>query len=87
MRTALNEPLHNISDNILNRVISKSIQADLRKFKMGKALNRTGTTALRDRTRSPVGKRSAYEDYGDDNIGADSGKFGELSNEVSSLLS
>ena len=25
MRTALKEPLHNISDNILNRVISKSI--------------------------------------------------------------
>ena len=32
MRTALKEPLHNISDNILNRVISKSIQADLRKY-------------------------------------------------------
>ena len=66
MRTALKEPLHNISDNILNRVISKSIQADLRKFKMGKALNRTGTTALRDRTRSPLGKRMASDEYGDD---------------------
>ena len=86
MRTALKEPLHNISDNILNRVISKSIQADLRKYKMGKALNRTGTTALRDRTRSPVGKRGAGEEYGED-AGFDGGNFGDLSNEVSSLLS
>ena len=86
MRTALKEPLHNISDNILNRVISKSIQADLRKYKMGKALNRTGTTALRDRTRSPAGKRGAGEEYGED-AGVDSGNFGDLSNEVSSLLS
>ena len=36
MRIALKEPLHNISDSILNRVISKSIQADLKKYKMGK---------------------------------------------------
>lgn len=86
MRTALKEPLHNISDNILNRVISKSIQADLRKYKMGKALNRTGTTALRDRTRSPAGKRAVGEEYGDD-IGLDTGNFGDLSNEISSLLS
>ena len=35
MRTALKEPLHNIPENILNRVVSKSIQADLRKYKMG----------------------------------------------------
>ena len=85
MRTALKEPLHNVSDNILNRVISKSIQADLRKYKMGKALNRTGTTALRDRTRSPVGKRGAGEEYGEDAF--DGGNFGDLSGEVSSLLS
>jgi len=90
MRTALHEPLHNISDDILNRVISKSIQADLRKFKMGKSLNRTqnamGTTALRDRTRSPVSKRAAAEDYGAD-AGYDYQNYGDLSNEVSALLS
>jgi hypothetical protein len=90
MRTALHEPLHNISDDILNRVISKSIQADLRKFKMGKSLNRTqnamGTTALRDRTRSPVSKRAAAEDYGAD-AGYDYQNYGDLSNEVSGLLS
>jgi hypothetical protein len=86
MRTALKEPLHNISDNILNRVISKSIQADLRKYKMGKSLNRTGTTALRDRTRSPASKRAAVEEYGED-VGYDNTNFGDLSGEVSSLLS
>lgn len=87
MRTALKEPLHNISDNILNRVISKSIQADLRKFKMGKSLNRTGTTALRDRTRSPATKRAAVEEYGEDASTHDATNFGDLSGEVSSLLS
>ena len=53
---------------------------------MGKTMNRTGTTALRDRTRSPAGKRAMAEEYGDD-IGAGSGNFGDLSGEVSSLLS
>lgn len=86
MRTALKEPLHNISEPVLSRVISKSIQADLRKYKMGKALSRPGTTALRDRTRSPVTKRATAEEYGEDSTAYDT-NFGDLSNEVSSLLS
>ena len=53
---------------------------------MGKTLNRTGTTALRDRTRSPAGKRGTAEEYGDD-VGYDNANFGDLSGEVSSLLS
>jgi len=35
MQTALKEPLYNIPDNLLNRVVSKSIYADLKKFKLG----------------------------------------------------
>lgn len=62
MRVALGQPLHNISDNILSRVISKGIQADLKKYKMGA----TGTRVapLRDRTRSPNRRRDdgGYEE-------------------------
>ena len=55
MRTALKEPLHNISDNILNKVISKSIQADLRKYKMGsKKLERTGLASIRQKSPTKV---------------------------------
>ena len=47
MRTALGQPLQNISDNILNRVVSKNIQADLKKYKMGNKPLRS-TSALRN---------------------------------------
>lgn len=47
--------MQNISENILNRVISKNIQADLRKYKMGK--KDRGVSNGRDKTRSPVGRR------------------------------
>lgn len=49
MATVLNQPMHNIPENILSRVVSKSIQADLRKYKMGVKAERT----TRERTRSP----------------------------------
>ena len=52
MRSALGAPLQNISDNILNRVISKNIQADLKKYKMG-AKKERGPSQERGRTRSP----------------------------------
>ena len=84
MRTALGEPLHNIPDNILNRVISKSIQADLRKYKMGTRAERItggGTTTTRDRTRSP-GARSAYDSAYDSAIP----NTADLSREVSAML-
>ena len=62
MRVALGQPLHNISDNILNRVISKGIQADLKKYKMGKGKG----APLRDRTRSPTRRDRGDDDgYGD----------------------
>ena len=52
MRNALGQPLQNISENILNRVISKNIQADLKKYKMGKKRE-----VSNDRGKSPVGRR------------------------------
>ena len=59
MATVLNQPMHNIPENILSRVVSKSIQADLRKYKMGARAERT----VRDRTRSPVKVVAAPEPY------------------------
>jgi hypothetical protein len=49
MSTVLGQPMHNIPENILNRVVTKSIQADLRKYKMGTNAERQ----VRQRTRSP----------------------------------
>ena len=81
MRIALKEPLHNISDSILNRVISKSIQADLKKYKMGK-WGGNGTTSLRDRTRSPNSKRNVEEDFGERDT-TEFANISDLSKEVS----
>ena len=78
MRTALGQPLQNISENILNRVVSKNIQADLRKFKMGKK----DRGVSRDKTKSPNGRRQNFDDYD----GVDTGNYGELSKEVSQYL-
>lgn len=72
MRVALGQPLHNISENILSRVISKGIQADLKKYKMGKGRG----AALRDRTRSP-GKRDRDDDGYAENF--EMGHMGDLS--------
>ena len=83
MRVALGQPLHNVSQNILSRVISKNIQADLKKYKMG---NGSKTAALRDRTRSPTAKRE--RNYGEPDFYAE--KFdegGDLSKDVSRYLS
>ena len=95
MRTALGEPLHNIPDNILNRVISKSIQADLRKYKMGtKAERVTGETrgGARERTRSPDRNRGYEATYGGSLNTADlsrdvSAMFGDLSSAANSKMS
>jgi len=54
----------------LSRVISKGIQADLKKYKMGKGAK---GAPLRDRTRSP-GKRD--DDYAET---FDAGSMGDLS--------
>lgn len=92
MRTALGAPLQNISDNILNRVISKNIQADLRKYKMNAATRGRdrGTSNGRERTKSPAVRRdrssaaAPTDDY-EDNFDVNS--LGELSKEVSHYLS
>lgn len=89
MRTALGQPLQKISVSILNRVISKNIQADLRKYKMGKKGGERSLSGDRGRknTKSPVGRRGARTDYEDDYEGAvETGNFGDLSKEVSDYL-
>jgi hypothetical protein len=45
--------MQNVSENILNRVVSKQIQADLKKYKMG-TKRPVGTSALRTRSKSPA---------------------------------
>ena len=85
MRTAMGAPLQNISDNILNRVISKNIQADLKKYKMGSKKERA-TSQERGRTRSPA-KRTIVQDDDFDRSGhLDSQSLGDLSKEVSHYL-
>lgn len=83
MRVALGQPLQNISQNILSRVISKNIQADLKKYKMGKG-GRGGS--LRDRTRSPTSRREArgYDEGYTENF--DQANLSDLSKEVSHYL-
>ena len=85
MRTALGAPLQNISDSILNRVISKNIQADLRKYKMSAGTKNRGASNGRDRTKSPaVRNRSAARD---EEEAVDPAAFSDLSKEVSHYLS
>ena len=78
--------MQNISENILNRVISKNIQADLRKYKMGGKKGERGTSKG-DRTRSPAARRdrsAAYSEHDEEHL--DQGSLGDLSREVSHYL-
>ena len=59
MRTALGQPLQNISANILNKVISKDVQANLRKYKMSAG----GKTPNKDRLLRSA-SRGRDDDYG-----------------------
>lgn len=86
MRTALGQPLQNISDSILNRVISKNIQADLRKYKMGKKGGERSLSGGRNRTKSPVNRRGVRPEYDEDYENYETGNFGDLSKEVSQYL-
>lgn len=79
MRTALGQPMQNVSENILNRVVSKQIQADLKKYKMG--TKRTGTSALRTFSKSPA----KYDNW--DQTSFDQSNLADLSKEVSHYLS
>lgn len=78
MRTALKEPLHNIPENILNRVVSKSIQADLRKYKMGTKVERLA------KDRNDINRN--INQYGRDTSFDVISSAGDLSKEISSLL-
>ena len=78
MRSALGEPMQNVSDNILNRVVSKQIQADLKKYKMGN--KRPNTSALRTRSKSPA----KYDNW---EGSFDQSNLADLSKEVSHYLS
>ena len=49
MRTALGQPLQNISTSVLNKMVTRDVQANLRKYKMGAG---TGRTPSRGRSRS-----------------------------------
>jgi len=77
----------------LNRVISKNIQADLKKYKMNAGTRRgageRATSNGRDRTKSPTLRRDRMaalqpEDYEDS---FDPSTLGDLSKEVSHYLS
>lgn len=90
MRTALGAPLQNISENILNRVISKNIQADLRKYKMTAATRgrERGTSNGRERTKSPAVRRDrSAASHPEEYEAFDVGSLGDLSKEVSHYLS
>lgn len=96
MRTALGAPLQNISENILNRVISKNIQADLRKFKLsagqrnkgdrGASKGDRGTSNGRERTKSPLRRDRAAAAYPEEEE-VDPATYSDLSKEVSHYLS
>jgi len=62
MRTALGAPLQNISASILNKVVTKDVQANLRKYKMGAG----GKTPNKDRLLRSAsrGSRRGDDDYG-----------------------
>jgi len=87
MRTALGAPLQNISENILNRVISKNIQADLRKYKMSAGARRgdRATSNGRERTKSPAARRDRSAAPEEDDF--DIGSLGDHSKEISHYLS
>lgn len=85
MRNALGQPLQNISENILNRVISKNIQADLRKYKMGKKTGREVSNE-RGRTKSPAVGRRVRPDVDEEFTAELDQNHGDLSKEVSQYI-
>ena len=70
--------MQNVSDNILNRVVSKQIQADLKKYKMGN--KKPMTSALRNKSKSPA----KYDNW---EASFDQSNLADLSKEVSHYLS
>ena len=51
MRTALGQPLQNISTSVLNKMVSRDVQANLRKYKMSAGQGRTPSRGRRSASR------------------------------------
>mmetsp|Transcript_47927 Transcript_47927/g.63431 ORF Transcript_47927/g.63431 Transcript_47927/m.63431 type:complete len:136 (+) Transcript_47927:86-493(+) len=69
MRTALGHPLENISSSVLNKMVTKDVQSNLRKYKMG-AGQRSPSRGKRSASRgageedmSPGGATVHFEDF------------------------
>ena len=70
MRTALGQPLQNISTSVLNKMVTRDVQANLRKYKMGAGTTgRTPSRGRRSASRgdgeavSPSGNNVHFEDF------------------------
>ena len=70
MRSALGQPLQNISTSVLNKMVSRDVQANLRKYKMGAGQGRTPSRGRRSASRGADGETSPggepavhFEDY------------------------
>ena len=51
MRTALGQPLQNISSSVLNKMVSRDVQANIRKYKMAAGTGRTPSRGRRSASR------------------------------------
>ena len=58
MRSALGQPLQNISSSVLNKMVSRDVQANLRKYKMGAGQGRTPSRGRRSASRGADGETS-----------------------------
>lgn len=67
MRTALGQPLQNISNSVLNKMVTKDVQANLRKYKMGAGQGSPSRGRSRSRgpqeDMSPGGATVHFEDF------------------------
>ena len=52
MRTALGQPLQNISTSVLNKMVNRDVQANLRKYKLGAGQGRTPSRGRRSTSRN-----------------------------------
>ena len=70
MRTALGQPLQNISTSVLNKMVTRDVQANIRKYKMSAGQGRTPSRGRRSASRgdeavSPQGSPTVhFEDFG-----------------------
>lgn len=56
MRTALGQPLQNISTSVLNKMVSRDVQANIRKYKMAAGGGRTPSRGRRSASRGADGE-------------------------------